>query len=77
MNICEHDYEDSSVEPTCGSYGYELHTCKICGDQIEDSYVEPTGEHKLGEWYPNGTGVLLRDCENCDYFEAMDDPDYE
>ncbi len=39
---CTHKYEDTTVEPTCISQGYILHTCTVCGHSYKDSYTEVT-----------------------------------
>ena len=36
----EHEYEIVVTEPTCKEQGYTTYTCKICGEQYVDNYVE-------------------------------------
>ncbi len=49
-----HDYSSVVTEPTCTEKGFTTHTCKACGDQYIDSYVDAKG-HTPGE---------EADCEN-------------
>ena len=36
-----HIYTDTVVPPTETEKGYTLHTCSVCGDSYEDSFIEP------------------------------------
>ena len=40
-----HKYETKTVKATCGSDGYDKHTCSVCGDSYTDNKVEATGKH--------------------------------
>ena len=35
-----HQYEDTVVPPTTAAEGYTLHTCKTCGENYKDNFVE-------------------------------------
>ncbi len=39
-----HNYVSVVTPPTYTEYGYTTHTCSVCGDTYEDSYIEPIGE---------------------------------
>ena len=41
----EHNYIQTVFAPTCTSQGYTLHTCSICDDSYNDSFVETNGSH--------------------------------
>ena len=41
----EHNYIQTVFAPTCTSQGYTLHTCSICEDSYNDSFVETNGSH--------------------------------
>ena len=46
----EHQYEVTvREEPNCSRSGYEIYTCKLCGDQIKNRL--PRNEKHL--WYSN------------------------
>jgi transglutaminase-like putative cysteine protease/DNA-directed RNA polymerase subunit RPC12/RpoP len=38
-----HHYVDKVTDPTCTEQGYTTHTCRDCGDQYTDSYVNAPG----------------------------------
>jgi len=38
-----HSYNSVVTAPTCEEKGYTTHTCSVCGDAYEDSYVDATG----------------------------------
>ena len=44
-----HDYQAVVTEPTCTENGYTTHTCAVCGDHYDDTYVDALG-HDWGEW---------------------------
>lgn len=58
---CPHNYELTTVAPTCTSKGYDLYTCAYCGDSYKENYVDALGQHKLS----CANGVVT--CANCDY----------
>lgn len=41
----DHEYEDTTVPPTCVEDGYDLHVCKNCGYSYMDNTVSKTGVH--------------------------------
>ena len=40
---CTHDYQETVTPPTCTAQGYTTHTCAICGDSYQDTFVDPLG----------------------------------
>ncbi len=44
----EHEFENTTVVPTCDSYGYTLYFC-ACGEEYIGDVVSATG-HNFGEW---------------------------
>lgn len=74
---CEngHSYDSAMTAPTCTEQGYTTHTCTVCGDSYNDSYVDATG-HSYTYWtvvrVPTCTadGEDRRDCNDCDYYET-------
>ena len=40
-----HSYETKIVPPTCTEKGYTLHTCTVCKDEYEDTYVDALGHN--------------------------------
>ena len=40
---CEHEYEETVVQPSCTTEGYTLHTCIHCGDNYKDEIVDALG----------------------------------
>ena len=67
----KHDMEMTVYPPTCGEYGYTLHSCKNCDYMYTDNYVEPRGEHDIVVTVVSPTcgedGYTLHSCKNCDY----------
>ena len=67
----KHDMEMTVYPPTCGEYGYTLHSCKNCDYIYTDNYVEPRGEHDIVVTVVSPTcgedGYTLHSCKNCDY----------
>ena len=58
--LAKHSYTDSTVAPTCSTYGYTKHTCE-CGYWYASNSVQPTAhsynetvwEHdETGHWHP-------------------------
>ena len=39
--VAEHAYEAVVTDPTCTEQGYTTHTCSVCGNSYEDTYVDP------------------------------------
>ena len=48
-NVCNHNYTESVVAPTCTEDGYTLHKCTLCNDEYKDNYVTKPG-HTPGAW---------------------------
>lgn len=48
-NVCNHNYTESIIAPTCTEDGYTLHTCTLCNDEYKDNYVTKPG-HTPGAW---------------------------
>ena len=48
-NVCNHNYVESVVAPTCTEDGYTLHKCTLCNDEYKDNYVTKPG-HTPGAW---------------------------
>ena len=70
VQVPEHNYIATVVEPTCTEQGYTLYTCSNCGASYQDNYTDPTG-HDWGEWtievVPTcvNEGTEIRTCANC------------
>lgn len=68
--LCNHDYTESIVAPTCTEDGYTLYTCKICGTGYRDKVSERLG-HLAGEWVTDqeptctASGRKHADCTRC------------
>lgn len=47
---CDHVYDDGvTVEATCTTEGYTLHTCTLCNGEMKDNFVAALG-HDMGAW---------------------------
>jgi hypothetical protein len=44
-----HEWEITTVAPTCAECGYDRITCASCGEARSDNYTDPTGLHLAGE----------------------------
>lgn len=65
-DTCEHSLgESTTVEPTCGSEGYDISFCRKCGSECRANTVPPTEEHSVYYTKNNASYVRVR-CENCD-----------
>ena len=70
-----HSYESVVTAPTCSKDGYTTYTCRLCRNSYIADEVASSGKHAFGEWYLSAvpsaqvTGVLRRDCADCDAFE--------
>lgn len=63
---CPHNYEfTETVAATCTTDGYDVTTCKYCGDVVRTNIVKAAGSHK----YIAADGVIT--CENCDYSKTF------
>ena len=76
IHFHEHSYSSEATTPaTCTQDGVMTYTCQ-CGETYTE--VIPASGHTMGGWKvavePTTTvsGVLRRQCKNCDYFEEMD-----
>ncbi len=65
-----HDYEDTTVLPTCTTAGYTISTCKRCGDVIQKDPVNAQGHDYVvaNESLATCTtaGTKTYDCSRCD-----------
>ena len=67
---CEHEYQVTTVNPTCAEEGYQLHVCSKCGSFYQDNYTPSLG-HNYGEWTEvtaatcTAEGLLERECIRC------------
>lgn len=46
IDTVDHDYEVTTVEPSSEEQGYDLHVCKVCGNEYKDNYTAKT--HSFG-----------------------------
>lgn len=60
----KHDMEMTVYPPTCGEYGYTLHSCKNCDYSYKDNYVKATGNHEFVDGF----------CKNCGKINAKEFP---
>lgn len=71
----EHDFERRTVAPTCTAGGYDILTCKDCGETTTENFTEALG-HEWGDYEelaPNGCGnpgVKTRKCNVCGLSET-------
>ncbi len=61
--VCNHNYQETVVAPTCTNAGYTLHKCTKCGDSYRDSEVAALGHRAGAEWESNST-EHWHECEN-------------
>ena len=72
IDALKHDYQSKVIEPTCTEQGYTTHTCNLCGDSYEDTYVDAlTHEEVLHDAKEPtctevGNGEYVT-CARCDY----------
>ena len=65
----KHAYTSKTVEPTCNSGGYTLHTCS-CGASYKDNIISQRG-HLYGDWVvtkkatTTSTGMKESKCSRC------------
>ena len=61
----DHNYEKTTVEPTCTESGYTRGVCSICGASFNTDFVDPVGhDYKYGV------------CTRCDKFKPTDGLEY-
>lgn len=64
---CTHEFETTTVDPTCTEQGYKKHTCKICGYSYNDEYKD--GSHNFYREVVGATylskGYTRYTCRNC------------
>ena len=61
VGMLGHNYTVVVIEPTCTKLGKTVHTCTLCGDTFEDSYVEKVA-HVVGT---PATCTEAAVCANC------------
>ncbi len=65
-----HNYVSTVTPPTCTAAGYTTHYCDECGDEYQDTFVDPLG-HSYGEWKVlkaatcTATGLKEAQCSAC------------
>lgn len=65
----------SVIQPSCGSRGYTVFTCKDCSYSFESDFVEPTPhdlESTVIEPSCSQSGYTAYKCKNCDYGYTAD-----
>ena len=71
LDVIEHSYTASVVEPTCTEGGYTSYEC-VCGKGYKTDKTQKTG-HDFNEWVVEtpatcqGKGVESSSCKNCDF----------
>ena len=64
-----HDYDDGvTTAPTCTEQGYTTHTCSICGDSYNDTYVDALGHTPETAVEENRVNA---DCENDGHYDSV------
>lgn len=61
--VCDHNYQETVVSPTCTRGGYTLHKCTKCGDSYQDNIVAALGHKPSAAWEANAT-EHWHECEN-------------
>lgn len=61
VDLLEHNYKETVVDPTCTEQGYTKYECSVCGDTYEESQTDA-----LGHLFDEGV------CTRC----GSNDPDY-
>ncbi len=73
----DHDYVDTTVDPTCDEEGYIQHVCSVCGATTESDYIAALGhDYTLAESAPTCTepGMLKYSCMRCgDSYEEVNE----
>ncbi len=70
LDECEHEYTVQTVPASCLKFGYDLHTCKKCGETFKDNFTDLLG-HDWNDWKqtekPSCTklGSESRTCKHC------------
>ena len=71
-SCCQHDYQETRIEPTCKTDGYIEYTCTACGDHYRGDEVLPAAH----AWDTEAT-CKTRTCRVCKTLQrAQDDHDY-
>lgn len=67
---CNHEYETTTIEPTCTQQGYTESVCTLCGNRYQDCYTEATG-HRFADIVVSPTcteqGFTAHLCLDCGY----------
>ncbi|MCD8383798.1 MAG: hypothetical protein LUC39_02405 [Clostridiales bacterium] len=77
-DTCEHEYEKTTIAPTCGYEGCDLYTCPLCGDFYIDNIIPATGEHVYSTtpewaWATDHSAVTATfTCTGCGDAQAVD-----
>lgn len=71
---CTHEFEESTVAPTCFEQGYKKHTCKLCGYSYNDNFMPAAHYYTTKTVYPTYTsnGYTLHVCSVCGTSYATD-----
>lgn len=70
LDECEHDCTVQTVPATCLKFGYDLHTCKKCGETFKDNFTDLLG-HGWSDWEQTDkpscikTGSETKVCSRC------------
>ncbi len=76
---CAHKYDATYYPPTCNDRGYTEYVCSVCGDRIQEGFVDAIG-HIYGEWEVlteatcTSTGLEKRICRVCGGVETKTTP---
>jgi redox-regulated HSP33 family molecular chaperone len=58
------------VDPTCGTYGYDLYQCK-CGEEKYENRTEMKGDHQFKTVEETDDSIAY-ECEVCSAYYAED-----
>ncbi len=50
----EHDFKETTINPTYEAKGYTLHECKVCDYSYKDNYVDELEHHYSPDWSSDG-----------------------
>ena len=78
IEVTDHSYTETIVEPTCITQGYTMHICVVCGSSCIDGYVNLLG-HSFDDFTSNNDATCLADgtetarCNRCNATETRTD----